>query len=148
MSRPFPSRSSSPSVPFVRVNGKIRALDKHYGDQVEIEHAHILNEHPGKVRVLAYHDRAIMASFNDALSWLNAHPGQYTGPDALYAARNNEKDKYGIGINVEQEINENIGYFLRAMVSDGHTETYAFTEVDDSLWRDDYSNSKRRRQCR
>ncbi len=110
-----------------------RALDKHYGDQIEIEHAHILNEHPGKVRVLAYHDRAIMASFNDALSWLNAHPGQYTGPDALYAARNNEKDKYGIGINVEQEINENIGYFLRAMVSDGHTETYAFTEVDDSL---------------
>ena len=27
MSRPFPSRSSSPSVPFVRVNGKIRARE-------------------------------------------------------------------------------------------------------------------------
>jgi carbohydrate-selective porin OprB len=109
------------------------ALDKHYGDQIEIEHAHLLNAHPGKVRVLAYHDRAIMASFNDAYSWLITHPGQYTGPDALYAVRNIEKDKYGFGINVEQEINDNLGYFLRAMVSDGHTETYAFTEVDDSI---------------
>jgi hypothetical protein len=112
------------------------ALDKHYGDQIEIEHAHILNARPGKVRVLAFHDRAIMASFNDALNWLNSHPemkSQISGPDALYAVRNSENDKYGIGINVEQEIYDNIGYFLRAMVADGHTETYAFTEVDDSF---------------
>jgi hypothetical protein len=112
------------------------ALDKHYGDQIEIERAHILNARPGKVRVLAYHNRAIMASFNDALNWLNSNPEmkkQISGPDALYAVRNIERDKYGIGLNIEQEINDDLGYFLRAMVADGHTETYAFTEVDESI---------------
>jgi carbohydrate-selective porin OprB len=109
------------------------ALDKHYGDQIEIEHAHTLFARPGKVRVLGYHNRAMLASFNDALNWLKANPGQYTGPDALVAVRNTERDKYGVGINIEQEVNDNTGFFLRAMVTDGHTETYAFTEVDDSV---------------
>jgi hypothetical protein len=109
------------------------ALDKHYGDQVEIEHAHTVFERPGKLRVLAWHNRAKLASFSDALVWLNAHPGQYTGPDALYAVRGDEKDKYGLGFNVEQELNAASGFFLRIMKADGRTETHAFTEVDGSL---------------
>lgn len=47
--------------------------------------------------------------------------------------RNSEKIKYGLGVNVEQEINQNTGFFLRTMQADGRTETYAFTEVDGSL---------------
>jgi carbohydrate-selective porin OprB len=108
-------------------------LDQHYGDQIEIEHSHTLDARPGKIRVLAYHNRAVLASFNDALNWLKAHPGQYTGPEALVAVENTERDKYGIGVNIEQEVSDNTGFFLRAMVTDGHTETWAFTEVDDSL---------------
>ena len=109
------------------------ALDKHYGDQIEIEHGHTLNARPGKIRVLAYHNRAVLASFNDALNWLNTHPGPYTGPQALVAVENATRDKYGIGVNIEQEINDNTGFFMRTMVTDGHTETWAFTEVDDSV---------------
>jgi carbohydrate-selective porin OprB len=109
------------------------ALNKHYGDQIEVEHAHQLYGHTGKVRVLGWHNRAVLATFNDALAWLNTHPGQYTGPDALIAARYTEQDKYGLGINVEQEISDNIGFFLRAMKADGRTETHAFTEVDGSF---------------
>lgn len=109
------------------------ALNIHYGDQLEVEHEHELYGHTGKVRVLGYHNRARLATFSDALAWLNAHPGQYTGPDALLASRYTEQDKYGLGINVEQEINAHTGFFLRAMKTDGRTETYAFTEVDNSL---------------
>lgn len=109
------------------------ALGKHYGDQVEVEHAHTLGDQPGKIRVLAWRNRAVTASFEDALNWLNAHPGQYGDPRALIAARNGEKIKYGLGINVEQAISDNAGFFLRAMKADGRTETYAFTEVDSSL---------------
>ncbi len=109
------------------------ALGKHYGDQVEVEHAHQLNDRPGKVRVLGWRNRAQLAGFNDALVWLNAHPGQYTGPDALFAVRNNEKIKYGLGINIEQELSDSAGFFLRAMQADGRTETHAFTEVDGSF---------------
>ena len=109
------------------------AIGKHYGDQLEVEHAHTFYGRPGAVRVLGWRNRAVVASFNDALAWLNAHPGQYTGPDALIAVRNGEKIKYGVGINIEQEISDSTGFFLRAMKADGRTETYAFTEVDGSF---------------
>ncbi|MDD4930320.1 MAG: carbohydrate porin [Gallionella sp.] len=109
------------------------ALGKHYGDQIEIEHEHMLYGHEGRVRVLGWRNRAITASFVDARAWLRANPGHYTGPDALFAVRTTEKIKYGLGINVEQEISDSIGFFLRAMQADGRTETYAFTEVDGSL---------------
>ncbi len=109
------------------------ALAIHYGDQVELEHTHTLYEHPGKVRVLGWRNRAKLASFSDALAWLNAHPGQYSGPDALYAVRNTEKIKYGVGLNVEQELSDSMGFFMRVMKADGRTETHAFTEVDGSF---------------
>ena len=109
------------------------AIGNHYGDQLEIEHKHTLYGRPGAVRVLGWRNRAVLASFNDALAWLNAHPGQYTGPDALIAVRNTEKIKYGAGFNVEQELSDSTGFFMRAMKADGRTETYAFTEVDGSL---------------
>ncbi len=109
------------------------AIGSHYGDQVEVEHAHTLYGRPGKVRVLGWRDRAVLASFSDALAWLNAHPGQYTGPDALYAVRNTNKIKYGVGVNVEQEISDSTGFFMRVMKADGRTETYAFTEADASF---------------
>jgi carbohydrate-selective porin OprB len=109
------------------------ALGSHYGDQLEVEHAHMLFGRPGSVRVLGWRNRAKLASFADSLSWLNTHPGQYSGPDALYAVRKTEKIKYGVGINVGQELSDSAGFFLRAMQADGRTETYAFTEVDGSF---------------
>jgi hypothetical protein len=110
-----------------------QSIFKHFGDQLEVEHEHELYGRPGKVRVLGWRNRAKTATFTDALAWLNANPGVYTGPDALFAVRNTEKIKYGVGLNIEQEISDNIGFFLRAMKADGKTETYAFTEVDGSL---------------
>ncbi len=109
------------------------ALNKHYGDQLELEHNHVLYGLPGSVRVLGWRNRAKLASFNDALDWLNAHPGKYFGPDALYAVRGTERIKYGLGFNVEQAISNNTGFFMRAMKADGRTETHAFTEADGSL---------------
>ena len=104
---------------------------KHYGDQVELEHAHLLADQPGKVRLLAWRNRAKLASFEDALAYLNAHPA--ADPQTILDVRNSEKIKYGFGINIEQAINDDLGFFLRAMKADGKTETYAFTEADQSL---------------
>jgi high affinity Mn2+ porin len=38
--------------------------------------------------------------------------------------------KYGFGFNAEQEITTNLGSFMRLGWNDGHTETWAFDEVD------------------
>ena len=108
------------------------ALGKHYGDQAEVEHAHSLNGQPGKVRVLAFRNKAVLASFNDAAAYLAAaNPG--TDPKTIFNVRGGEKIKYGLGVNLEQAINTDVGFFLRAMKTDGRTETVAFTEVDDSF---------------
>lgn len=104
---------------------------KHYGDQVEVEHDHTLFGQPGKVRLLGWRNRARIASFRDALNFLQNNPG--ADPQAIFAVRNSEKIKYGFGINVEQAITNDMGFFLRAMQADGKTETLAFTETDASL---------------
>ncbi len=109
------------------------ALGAHYGDQFEIIHEHELYGHPGKLSVLGWRIRAKLSSFNDALAWLTAHPGPQNGPAALIATRYSEKIKYGLGLNLEQALNDESGYFLRVMQADGRTETQAFTEVDASV---------------
>ena len=106
-------------------------LLEHYGDQVEIEHDHTLFGQPGKIRLLGYRNRAVLASYNAATAYFLDHPG--TDPQTIFDVRNGAKIKYGIGINVEQAITDDVGFFLRAMKSDGRTETLAFTEVDSSL---------------
>lgn len=122
-------RMSGPEVP----NGLPvdLALGKHFGDQAEVEHAHTLFDQPGKVRVLVWRNRAVLASYSDALAYLVAHPG--TDPQTFFKVRGGERNKYGIGINLEQAVNDDVGLFLRAMKTDGKTETQAFTEVDGSL---------------
>lgn len=121
-------------------------IDKHYGDQIEIEHAHRLAGQPGKVRVLAYRNYAKMSRYVDALA---TGAATSTTPD-INNVRFLNQTKHGIGVNLEQAISENIGVFVRAMRADGQTETYAFTEIDNSLsggmvikgasWRRDKDN--------
>ena len=101
----------------------------HYGDQIEVEHAHTLGDQPGKVRVLAWRNRAVLARFRDAI---NDGIANHRAPD-IFKVRNSEQFKYGLGVNVEQAVSPTVGVFLRAMQTDGGTETYAFTEVDESL---------------
>ncbi len=102
---------------------------RHYGDQIEVEHAHRLFDQPGKIRVIGWRNRAVMARFRDAINDGTTRGGT---PD-IFRVRNSEQTKYGAGINFEQAANDDLGFFMRAMKADGRTETLAFTEVDGSL---------------
>jgi high affinity Mn2+ porin len=106
-------------------------LLKHYGDQIELEHVHQWWGNPGHVRLLVWHDRAVLASFSDATNFLLSHPG--SDPETILNVRMGEKNKSGLGLNVDQSLTHHAGYFFRAMVTDGRSETYAFTEADHSL---------------
>jgi len=106
-------------------------IAKHYGDQFEVERSHTIANHPGKARVLLWRDRANMASFSDALTYLNTY--NPSDKETILQVRNGDKTKYGLGFNVEQDIYSNVGVFMRVMKTDGRTETYAFTEVDNSF---------------
>lgn len=102
---------------------------KHYGDQIEVEHAHEWGGQPGKLRLLAWRNRAVLARYRDAI---NDGLANNRAPDIL-RVRNGEQFKVGLGVNLEQAVSPTLGVFFRAMQTDGATETYAFTEVDQSL---------------
>ena len=121
------SRFIQPKVPIqLKLDSK---FFEHYGDQIEIEHTHELSGQPGKLRFLAFHNNTKMSRYEDALELGT----QTASPPDINLVRNEDQSKYGLGINLEQAINENIGVFMRGMWADGRTKTYAFTEIDHSL---------------
>lgn len=105
------------------------AIFRHYGDQIELEHAHTIADQPGKLRFLVFHNHVRMSRFQDALNFAVQNGGT---PD-INEVRTGEQDKYGVGLNLEQALSADVGFFARASLADGKTETYAFTEIDRSL---------------
>ena len=104
------------------------ALGRSYGDQLEIERGWQLADSPGRLRLLAYRNRAVMGSFADALALGVATA---TRPDLTQVRR--DQTKVGFGVNIEQSLGPVGGVFLRASRHDGRTETFAYTEVDNSV---------------
>lgn len=116
-----------------------------YGDEVEIEHDHVLFGQQGAVRLLGYRNSVDTGSFADAIAAYQANPlknaadctsfnygsGNFTAPDLCWVRKPNVK--MGIGINVEQHLAGDVGVFLRAMYSDGQTEVDAFNSADRSF---------------
>ena len=97
-----------------------------HGDVLEIEHRHALGGRPGAVRLLAFGNHARMGIYRDALALSPADPD-------VVSTRAPGRSKYGLGLNLEQEIVSDVGAFLRAGWNDGKTESWAFTEVERTL---------------
>ena len=102
------------------------AQDPHYLDAwgmvFEFERRYTVNDHPGTVRALAFLNQANMGSYEAAVE----NPAR---PADIIATRA-YRQKYGFGLNIEQEIIANIGVFTRLGWSDGATEAWAFSDVD------------------
>lgn len=104
------------------------AIFRHYGDQIELEKSYSLMQQPGKVRLLAFRNVAVMGGFRDALVLAAA-----TGATPDVAPVRTLRSKHGLGINLEQSIFKDLGVFARLARSDGNSETYAFAEIDKSF---------------
>ena len=102
-----------------------------YGDQFEIERQHHIGKLPGKVSVLAYRNKMILARFSDATNYVVANNAQ--GTQAINNVRTNYQYKTGVGIHGEQALTHDLGIYARAFTSDGRTETMSFTEADNSI---------------
>jgi hypothetical protein len=104
------------------------AINRHHGDQVEIERDFAAAGRPGKARLTAFRNVATMGGFRDALA-LAAATG--TVPDLRRVL--SRRVKHGYIANVEQELADGVGLFAKASWNDGHSETYSYIEVDRSL---------------
>jgi high affinity Mn2+ porin len=97
-----------------------------HGDVVELEHDHSLGGEAGAVRLLAFANHARMGRYDEAVALDPASPD-------VTATRRPGRVKYGFGLNAEQALTRDCGAFLRAGWNDGHTEAWAFTEVERTL---------------
>jgi hypothetical protein len=103
-----------------------KQLDRAHGDVLEIEHDHRIGDQAGKASVLVYANHARMGVYSEALEQDPA------APDIL-ATEAPGRVKYGCSLNAEQAITSEVGVFCRAGWNDGHTESWAFTEIDRTL---------------
>jgi high affinity Mn2+ porin len=104
-----------------------QALDAHFpeamGHTLELEDRWSIKDQPGVVRVLGYANIAHMGNYREAID----NPGP-NGPDITLSRTYSAK--YGYSVSAEQAITPDLGIWGRAGWNDGHTESWAFTEVD------------------
>lgn len=94
----------------------------------ELERRHQWREHDGKLKLLAFINRANMASYADAVRAAALTGGT---PDVSTVRR--FASRPGIALNFEQEVTADLGVFARASMNDGSKESFDFTDINKSV---------------
>ncbi len=112
----------------VEANGA--ALDNHltqaHGLAVELEYHYALGGRTGVVRALAYRNAGRMGKYSALLEAMTTQTDEEE-------YRRYGSVKYGFGLNIEQQVSDNIGIFFRAGWNDGATESWMFTQIDQTM---------------
>lgn len=98
---------------------------KAWQQMLEVEKRYSIAGHPGKVRLLGWLEDAHMGSYRETLD-------DPTLMEDITKTRR-YRFQYGFGLNAEQEINKDLGAFLRLSWRDGEEEVWQFTDIDRSL---------------
>ncbi len=110
-------------------NGKVIGLHaSQYELLVEAEARHQWHGHAGKVKLLAYTNHGNMGSYRDALALSRQTAST---PDTARVRRISSTS--GMALNIEQELANELGGFVRLSAHRGSKETYEFTDVNRSL---------------
>jgi high affinity Mn2+ porin len=94
----------------------------------EAEESHTIWGQPGKLKLLYWLMRGELGTYDQAVAL-----GQATGTTPSTGNVRTYKSKDGFGLNLEQQIAEDLGYFLRAGITQGSVEEDAFTDIDKSV---------------
>jgi hypothetical protein len=100
-----------------------------HNGEFELRHSFI-PKRKGVTRVLFYANRAHMGSYREAVDAFLA--GTDKTPNILLHEHFSAL-KYGFGYNAEQELTENLRVFGRFGWNDGKTESFAYTEVEQTV---------------
>jgi hypothetical protein len=118
-----------PKAPFGQFLDADLARSRAENLELEARGKHIVHR-DGVVRVLGFLNHANMGSYRQTnAEFLN---GEIATPD-ITATRREGRHRYGFGLNMEQEIANDIGIFGRLGWSDGHNEAFCYTEDDRTL---------------
>jgi high affinity Mn2+ porin len=116
-------------------------LSRARSENIEVElHGSVLGEREGTLRLLTFANHANMGSYREAVD--NFLAGLTPKPD-IKAHRLQSTTKYGFGINFEQPLNDWMGAFGRWGWNEGQHESFAYTEVDQTVLLGLGGNGKR-----
>jgi len=90
----------------------------------------IIRNRPGVIRVLAFVNHANMGIYRDAIT--RFEKGLVPAPDITDHPWHVTR-KYGFGLNVEQNLAQYLTAFARFGWNNGKTESFAYTEVDQTF---------------
>ncbi len=91
----------------------------------------LLHHRDGAIRVLTYLNHANMGNYREAID--EFLDGETPVRPDIIATRRQGRHKYGVGLNVEQNLSDRIRVFGRVGWNDGHNESFVYTEVDRAL---------------
>lgn len=87
---------------------------------------------PATLRLLGYHQTGPFGSYQQAVA-IARNPIYITAADLRTTDNGSLRTKTGVGLNYQQELRDGLGLFARAGWNDGRNETWAFTEIDQTL---------------
>jgi high affinity Mn2+ porin len=106
-------------------------LHRARSENLEVEFRHnFIPERAGVLRLLTYMNHANMGSYREAIEDFRA--GRTSVPD-ISAHPPKTPIKYGVGLNFEQEANKQVRFFGRYGWNEGRHESFAYTEVNNTL---------------
>ena len=94
----------------------------------ELEERHSLWDQPGKLKFLYWLTRGYLGTYIDAIAL-----GEATGTTPSTGAVRRFRTKDGVGLNLEQQLAQDFGVFVRASMSQGTVEEDAFTDINQSI---------------
>ena len=101
-------------------------LSRAHADNVELE----LRPSPRLIaRLVAYANHANMGSYDEAIEGARVRSGSV--PDVV-ATRRQGRTKTGVGLNVEYAVSQSVRIGARTGWNEGHHESFAYTEVNDT----------------
>jgi high affinity Mn2+ porin len=107
-------------------------LGRAHSENVEFElHRTLVPHRETVLRLLGYSNEANMGSYRTAIGDFLA--GRTPAAPDITAHPLQTTSKYGFGVNVEQPLNDCAGVFGRWGWNEGRHESYAYTEVDETL---------------
>ena len=99
---------------------KANSVSAEYDKEIHINKRH------GVVRLIGFYTNAHMGNYAEATNDTIYHHN-------IILTRAYGRTKEGFVINAEQEISDNLGVFGRISYNDGKNESWAFTEIDQSV---------------
>ena len=109
-------------------------LPKAHSETVEFEHNIEINKRNGSVRLIFSNTRSKAPSYDEGINALATNDNFLL--DVITGDAENTSyggKKFGLGLNIEQELTNEIGVFSRIGWNDGKHVSWAFTEIDQTF---------------